>query len=181
MQIILIVTGFLVIIFWGLLRLRDIRESAVEDVQEPDKISILLGIFYTVSAACLKYYRERGNYPPAIVGDPEGLIETDYLKEESLAQLTSAVKLFSMVTSDKGGVGVCLAHTTANITNAIIGRAKETDSTSKFIDYKSGQFIVLELPVTRLTVNLTLPLPIVPIGTLASGVDRIEEGTITSQ
>ena len=179
MSTILIVTGFLVAIFWGLLRLRDIRESAVEDIPEPDKISILIGIFYTISAACLQYYRDHGQYPETVIGDPEGLIEMGYLKEEFIAQLTPAVKLFSIVTSDKAGVGVCLAHTTTDMANSLINRAKETDDHQKFVNYTSGQFVVLELPISRLTVNLTLPLPLSPIGTNATGMDRIEEGMIT--
>jgi hypothetical protein len=180
MSTILIVTGFLVVIFWGLLRLRDIRESAIEDINEPDKTAILLGLFYTISSACLRFYRDNGNYPQAVIGDPEGLIESGYLKDEPLAQLTAAVKLFSMVTSDKGGIGVCLAHTTSALTNEIINKAKETSSLSKFINYSGGQFIVLELPVTRLTVNLTLPLPLCPVGsTNPMDVDRIAEGVIT--
>ncbi len=175
MSAILIVTGFLVVIFWGLLRLREIRESAVEEIQEPDKISILLGLFYTISAACLQYYRDNGHYPHSVTGDPEGLIEMGYLKEKSIAQLTPAVKLFSMVTSDKAGVGVSLAHTTAGLANEIITRAKETNDQQTFINYASGQFIPLELPITRMTVNLTLPLPLSPIGLTATGMDRMEE------
>jgi hypothetical protein len=173
MSTILIVTGFLVVIFWGLLRLREIRESAIEEMKKPDKYMILLGLFYTISNACLKYYRDNGTYPNAVIGDPEALIEMGYLKDEPLAEMTSAVKLFSMVTSDKSGIGVCLAHTTSGVTNELVKRAKEIDNVNKFIDYKSGQFIRLETPVTRFTINLTLPLPIVPIGTIAPTVDRI--------
>lgn len=178
MSTILVVTGFLSIVFWGLLRLRRIRESAVDEIKEPDKTMILIGLFYTMSTACLKYYRDHGVYPPAIIGDKEGLIEMGYLKEEPLAQMTSAVKLFSMVVSDKAGSGVCLAHATAPVTNEIITRIRETNGPDKFVDYKSGQFIPLASPVTRLTINLTMPLPLAPIGTESHGMDRIEEGML---
>jgi hypothetical protein len=182
MATLLVVIGFLTILFWGLLRLRDIRESAVQDIEEPDKTIILLGLFFTISSASLQYYRDRGHYPNAVIGDSEGLIELGYLKGTVMAQLTPAVKLFSMVTSDKGGVGVCLAHTTAAMANEIVGRAKETDSLNKFVDYESGQFTALETPVSTLTANLTMPLPVVPIGTAAAGgVDRIEDGMISKE
>ncbi|MBF0194104.1 MAG: hypothetical protein HQL71_06075 [Magnetococcales bacterium] len=181
MSTMLIVVGFLVVIFWGLLRLREIRESAVQDIEEPDKIALMLGLFYTISAACLKFYRDRGSYPESVLGGPEGLIELGYLKGTTMADLTPAVKLFSIVISDKGGVGVCLAHTTAQMANEIVGRAKESNSLEKFVDYQSGEFVKLEIPVSTLTANLTIPLPIVPIGTAIAGSDRIEEGLVSKE
>ncbi|MBF0455748.1 MAG: hypothetical protein HQL72_13165 [Magnetococcales bacterium] len=178
MSVILIVTAFLVVVFWGLLRLRAIRESTIEDEIVMDKTIILLGLFYTISSACLKYFRDHGSYPEAVIGDPKGLIELGYLKEEPLAQITSATKLFSMVTSDKGGVAVCLAHATTVLSNEILMKAKEINGPDQFVDYKSGQFIKLVYPVTRYTINLSLPLPLSPIGTKSPGVDIIDSGMI---
>jgi hypothetical protein len=181
MATMLIVVGFLVVIFWGLLRLREIRESAVQDIEEPDKTSLLLGLFYTISAACLQFYRDRGSYPESVVGGHDGLIELGYLRGTTMADLTPAVKLFSIVISDKGGIGVCLAHTTAQMANEIVGRARETDSLNKFVDYQSGEFTPLETPVSTLTANLTIPLPIVPIGTAIAGSDRIDDGMVSKE
>jgi hypothetical protein len=162
MFVILIVTCFLAVLLWGLLRLREIRESAIEDVEGIDKTQILMGLFFTVSNACIKYYRDRGNYPQFITGDPEGLIELGYFEDELLAKQSSAIKLFSIVISDKNAVGVCLPHTTEDIANKLIRRARAADVLFNFVDFVRGEFEQLETPVSPLTLNLTFPLPFTP-------------------
>ncbi|MBF0109795.1 MAG: hypothetical protein HQL76_11515 [Magnetococcales bacterium] len=165
MTAILILLLILAIVFWLLLRLRRMRERLVDQELPPDKTTILVGLFYTLSRACIQHYRDKNYYPRTITGTEGSLMELGYLKEDTLAKITSATKLFSIAISDRAGFGICLAHTPATMANEIIGRIRENDWPGTFVDYKNGQFAPLETPVTRAMVNLTLPLPVQPVGT----------------
>lgn len=155
----------LALLFWTLLRLRRMRESHVVDELPPDKTTILVGLFYTISRACLQYYRDKNYYPRTVVGSDGSLMELGYLDKDTIAKITSATKLFSIAISDRAGFGVCLAHTPASMANEIVNRIHENDWPGEFVDYKNGQFVPLEHPVARAMVNLTLPLPVQPVGT----------------
>ncbi|HIJ82588.1 MAG: hypothetical protein HW380_2154 [Magnetococcales bacterium] len=165
MTIVLLVLALLIVLFWSLLRLRSMRESHVADELPPDKTTILVGLFYSLSRACLQHYRDKNHYPRTVTGSDGSLMELGYLKGDTLAEITSVTKLFSIAISDRAGFGVCLAHTPAAMANDIVGRINENDWPGEFVDYKNGQFVPLERPITRTMVNLTLPLPVQPVGT----------------
>ncbi|MBF0146235.1 MAG: hypothetical protein HQL84_09390 [Magnetococcales bacterium] len=165
MTVILLFLLFLAVVFWLLLRLRTMRESHVGEELPPDKTTILVGLFYTLSRACIQHFRDKNYYPRTIIGSDGSLMELGYLKGDTLAEITSATKLFSIAISDRAGFGVCLAHTPAAMANQIVARIRENDWPGGFVDYKNGQFTPLETPVTRAMVNLTLPLPVQPVGT----------------
>ncbi|MEO5329287.1 MAG: hypothetical protein H7829_13720 [Magnetococcus sp. THC-1_WYH] len=147
------------------MRLRSMRERHVVNELPPDKTTILVGLFYTLSRACLQHYRDKNYYPRTVVGSEGSLMELGYLKGDTLAEITSATKLFSIAISDRAGFGICLAHTPAAMANEIIGRINENNWPGEFVDYKNGQFVPLAGPVTRTMVNLVLPLPVQPVGT----------------
>lgn len=165
MTILLIVMAVLAIIFWFLLRLRSMRESHVVDELPPDKTTILVGLFYTIGRACIQHYRDKNYYPRTVTGTGGSLMELGYLKGDTIAGITSATKLFSIAISDRAGFGVCLAHTPAAMANEIISRISENDWPGEFVDYRNGQFAQLSYPVASAMVNLTLPLPVQPVGT----------------
>ncbi|MBF0605878.1 MAG: hypothetical protein HQL07_19560 [Nitrospirae bacterium] len=165
MTVVLICLLILSLLFWMLLRLRSMRERHVVDELPPDKTTILVGLFYTLSRACLQHYRDKNYYPRTVVGSEGSLMELGYLKGDTLAEITSATKLFSIAISDRAGFGICLAHTPAAMANEIIGRINENNWPGEFVDYKNGQFVPLAGPVTRTMVNLVLPLPVQPVGT----------------
>ncbi|MBF0191523.1 MAG: hypothetical protein HQL99_10370 [Magnetococcales bacterium] len=156
----------LVMLFWTLLRLRTMRESTIKDELPADKLTVLLGMFYVLSRACLKYYRDRNAYPPVVIGAPEGLTELGYLKGERLAELSNSLKLFSIVVTDKAGCGICLAHIKASVAMEMVRRVAETNTTIQFQDYRGGQYKPLTSTGDTL-VNLTLPLPVRPLGSKA--------------
>ncbi|MBF0125615.1 MAG: hypothetical protein HQM02_00235 [Magnetococcales bacterium] len=170
---------FLMLLFWGLLKLRSMRERVVKDQKPVDKITVLLGMFYTLSRACLQYYRDRNAYPMVVSGHPDGLLELGYLKSEPVAGINKTLQLFSIVVTEKAGWGICLAHIKASLANEIVRRVDEARVPFEFMDYKSGQY----RPLTGLggdtLVNLTLPLPVRPVGSSAppvvpaTGVDGV--------
>ncbi|GAB0058466.1 hypothetical protein SIID45300_02815 [Candidatus Magnetaquicoccaceae bacterium FCR-1] len=160
---IFIVLLVLIALFWFLLKLRTLREDSIQDEMPPDKLTVLLGMFYVLSRACLNYYRDRNTYPPAVSGTPDGLMELGYLNDEPLAQLSKSVKLFSIVVTDKGGYGICLAHIKASVAMEFLRRVSETKTTIEFQDYRGGQYKPLTSTGDTL-INLTLPLPVRPIG-----------------
>lgn len=157
----------LILLFWILLKLRKLREKTVNEEKPADKITILMGLFYVLSRACLQYYRDRNGYPNVVTGNSEGLIELGYLKNEPLAQLTKSLRLFSIVVTDKAGYGICLAHIKASVAQEIIQRVNEAKVPFQFQDYKNSEY----KPITgggETLVNLTLPLPVRPVGSTAS-------------
>lgn len=156
----------LMLLFWGLLKLRTMREATIQDEMPPDKLTVLLGLFFVLSRACIKYHRDRNAYPQAISGTPEGLIELGYLKDEPLATLSNSIRLFSIVVTDKAGCGICLAHIKASMAMEILRRVAETKSKIEFQDYRGGQYKPLTSAGDTL-VNLTLPLPVRPVGAKA--------------
>jgi hypothetical protein len=156
----------LLLLFWFLLKLRTLRESTVKEERPADKLTVLLGLFYLLSRACLNYYRDRNAYPPVVIGAPEGLIELGYLKNEPRAELTGSLKLFSIVVTDKAGCGICLAHIKASMAMEMVRRVAETGTLIQFQDYRGGQYKPLTSTGDTL-VNLTLPLPVRPLGSKA--------------
>ncbi|MBF0340826.1 MAG: hypothetical protein HQL95_07685 [Magnetococcales bacterium] len=153
----------LILLFWFLLRLRTLREASIQDEKPADKLTVLLGLFYVLSRACLNYYRDRNTYPPVVSGAPEGLMELGYLKDEPLAEMTSSLKLFSIVATDKAGCGICLAHIKASVAMEFLRRVAESKTSIEFQDYRGGQYKPLTSAGDTL-VNLTLPLPVRPVG-----------------
>ncbi|MBF0182332.1 MAG: hypothetical protein HQM03_20140 [Magnetococcales bacterium] len=154
---------FLMLLFWGLLKLRTLRESSIKDEKPVDKITVLLGMFYTLSRACLQYYRDHNAYPLVVSGTPDGLLELGYLQEEPVAGIRKTLQLFSIVVTEKAGWGICLAHIKASMAMEIMDRVAQTRVAIAFVDYKGGQYKPMTASGDTL-VNLTLPLPVRPVG-----------------
>ncbi|OSM06114.1 hypothetical protein [Magnetofaba australis] len=152
----------LTIILWTLAKLRDIRDQKKSGKLPTDESTLLLGLFYTISNACVAYFREHGCYPPVVHGANDGLLERGYLDNDELASMTQSMKLFSIVISDVNGFGVCLENCTASITEEIISRAKTSGSKVVFMDFKSDRFVTLTPPIKNDFINLTIPLPLKP-------------------
>ncbi len=163
MTIVLASIALLVVILWGLLKLRELREKKVAKEPSVDKVTVLLGLFMLLGKACIRYYRDQGMYPLVIAGSPQGLVEMGYLQGELLAGMTTSIPLFSMAVSDRAGHGVCLAHLPANIATGVIRRAAQTKLNIEFMDYRNGLFVPITLPITVRVVRLTLPLPLRPL------------------
>jgi hypothetical protein len=149
----------LTVVLWSLVKLREFRDKQKNEKLPMDQGTILLGLFYTLSEACIAYHRDHGHYPPTVSGAPDGLIEKGYLQKKNLADMTAAVSLYSMVVSEKVGYGVCLANTTAELTTLILDRATMSGSRVTFLDFKNGQYVTLTMPIKNDFINLTLPLP----------------------
>ncbi|MBF0427840.1 MAG: hypothetical protein HQL94_02870 [Magnetococcales bacterium] len=172
MTAVLIALLLLILLFWVLLKLRALREKKLIDEKPADKYTILLGLYYVLSRACLHYYRDRNSYPKVVSGSVDGLMELGYLKGETLADTTNALKLFSIITTDKDGCGICLAHIKASMAHEIINRVSEARVPFHFQDFKGGQLKPLDSQGDTL-VNLTLPLPVRPVG---STPNKVEDG-----
>ena len=159
----LIGTLFLAALLWVLLRLRDLRESELEDELPGDKITVMLGLFLLLSKACLNYHRDRGHYPSQVSGSPDALLETGYLESEPLAKMTKITLLFSIVATESTGSAVCLTNTTASLAAEIIARVEETGGTFTFFDLRGAEFVPIANPIPHETVNFCLMLPEKPI------------------
>ncbi|MBF0583254.1 MAG: hypothetical protein HQL80_03345 [Magnetococcales bacterium] len=155
----LFITGLL----WVLLRLRHMRESELEDELPSDKITVLIGLYLLLSKACLRYYRDHGQYPEHITGDSDSLLEAGYLKGEPLVEMTRSLPLFSIAVADTMGSAICLANTKKALATELITRLQEMGSPLVFIDLRTGQFITLSLPIAHDMVNLCLMLPRDPL------------------
>ncbi|MBF0158746.1 MAG: hypothetical protein HQL58_04420 [Magnetococcales bacterium] len=153
------VVAVLTIVLWTLVRLRDIREKSRAQKLPSDQGTVLLGMFYTISDACIRYNRDKGHYPLAISSAPDALIELGYLRNSDLASMTSALQLFSIIASEKVGFGVCLANTTSEMSVEIMERARMTGNNVAFVDFKNDQYVTLTPPIRNDFINLTLPLP----------------------
>ncbi|MEO5377593.1 MAG: hypothetical protein H7832_07410 [Magnetococcus sp. DMHC-6] len=154
---------FLSFILWFLVKLRYLRENTVKQELPNDESTILLGLFLSISRACLEYHRDRGLYPAVVSGAADGLLELGYFKEDPLAKMTSAMTLFSIIATETTGYGVCLAHTTSSMANALIERIKTTNRDLVFVEMKNGQYLPLMPPITHSDINLVLPLPPRPL------------------
>ncbi|MBF0155364.1 MAG: hypothetical protein HQL64_16640 [Magnetococcales bacterium] len=152
---------FLSVILWILVRLRRIREQAKAQVLPSDQATLLLGLFYIISDACLRHHRAKGRYPSIITGAPDGLVEQGYLKDVELARMTQAVPLFTIVATERG-YGVCLPNSTGPLTQEILDRAKMTGNNVVFMDWNKISLVPLDPPIRSDFINLTLPLPIAP-------------------
>ncbi len=166
MTVVLMAILGLIILFWILLKLRVLREATVSDEKPADKITILLGLFYVLSRACLQFYRDRNAYPSVVSGTSEGLMELGYLQGEPLVLMNKSLRLFSIVVTDKAGCGICLAHIKASMAQEMIRRVAEANGPFEFQDYKSGQYKPIAAGGDTL-INLTLPLPVRPIGSVS--------------
>lgn len=153
----------LTIIFWVLVRLREMREQTKEASLPTDETTILLGIFYGLSQACINHHRDHGNYPEVVSGAHDGLVETGYLKNvEDLEAVSSIIPLFTIVLTEKGGRGICLSNTTRDMAQKIIGRVNSSSHELNFCDFQGDKYHVLDDPISSDYVNLTLPLPVRP-------------------
>ncbi|NGZ05698.1 MAG: hypothetical protein G8237_05020 [Magnetococcales bacterium] len=166
----------LILLFMLLLKLRTLREATIQEEMPSDKLTVLLGMFFVLSRACIKYYRDRNAYPQSICGTPESLIELGYLKDEPLATISNSIRLFSIVVTDKAGCGICLAHIKASVAMDILRRVSDTNCQIEFQDYRGGQYKPLTSAGDTL-INLTLPLPVRPVGSKAATPGLPESGT----
>ncbi|MBF0624757.1 MAG: hypothetical protein HQL82_08105 [Magnetococcales bacterium] len=153
---------FLTAVLWALVKLREIRELSRTEILPSDQSTLLLGLFYILSEACLRYNKEKGHYPPVISGARDGLMEKGYLQGIELASMTRALPLFSIVATERTGFGVCLQNTTASLTREILERARMTGNNLTFMDWKKSRYVTLTPPIRNDFINLTLPLPIRP-------------------
>nr|CRH07604.1 conserved protein of unknown function [Candidatus Magnetococcus massalia] len=152
----------LALVLWMLARLRDIREGKAAQAVPSDEHTVLLGLFYTLSKACISYYQDYGSYPPVIEGAPDGLMEKGYLVGDELASMTNSLSLFSIVIAERHGYGICLENCTSGITEGILERADKMGGRLLFMDFKSNQYVTLTRPIKNDFINLTLPLPLKP-------------------
>lgn len=154
---------FITAILWTLLRLRHMREDSLAEELPSDKITVMIGLFLMLSKACLRYYRDHGQYPERVTGDSDSLMEAGYLKGEPLAEMTKSLPLFSIAVADTMGTAICLANTKKALATEMITRLQEMGSPLVFIDMRTGQFITLTLPIAHEIINLCLMLPSNPL------------------
>ncbi|MBF0137887.1 MAG: hypothetical protein H7833_04190 [Magnetococcus sp. DMHC-1] len=152
---------FLSVILWILVRLRRIRERAKAQVLPSDQATLLLGLFYILSDACLRYHRARKRYPSIISGAADGLVEQGFLKDVELARMTQAIPLFTIVATEQG-YGVCLPNSTGPLTREILERARMSGNNVIFMDWNKVSLVPLTPPIREDFINLTLPLPVTP-------------------
>ena len=159
----LIGTLFLAGLLWVLLRLRDLRERALDDELPGDAATVMLGMYLTLSKACLQYHRDHGRYPTRVSGAPEdALAEAGYLDGEPLSRLSDVLHRFSLVATESSGSAICLFSTPSNLASEIISRVDEMEGQFMFLDMRGAQFRPLTLPISTPNVNLCLLLPVQP-------------------
>lgn len=152
------VTG-LCLVLWLLVRLKEEREA--NSGPPNDETTLVLGMFYSLSQACVKYYRERGKYPSQVAGTKEGLFELGYLKDSPVAKEVSTMSLFQIVATESSGQGLCLFNSPPSLVTNILDRMDKQHLAIKFMKYNEYNYHPIERPV-RENVNLTLPLPFKP-------------------
>ena len=153
---------FIIVLLRGLLHLRRLRESSLEEELPSDKITVIIGIYLMLSKGCIQYYRDYGHYPDRISGDSNSLVELGYLKGEALAEMTNSLPRFSLVTAENTGTALCLSNTKRALVAEILTRIQEMASPLIFVDVRANQFHPLALPIANDTVNLCLMLPTDP-------------------
>lgn len=163
MTIMLITFSVVAVILWVLLKLRDIREARAGKELPGDKVTVLLGLFFLLSKASIRYYRDRKSYPKVVSGSENGLVELGYLRDEPLAEMTTVLPLFSIVATEFAGSGICLASTPPSMVVEILNRMRQTGDTLSFADFYNGRFLPLTPPFSKKIINLTLPLPLRPL------------------
>ncbi|MBF0160901.1 MAG: hypothetical protein HQL88_01305 [Magnetococcales bacterium] len=173
MTAILIGLLFIIILLRGLLHLRRLRESSLEEELPSDKITVIIGIYLMLSKACIQYYRDYGTYPERITGDSNSLVEAGYLKGEPLAGMTKSLPRFSIVTAENTGTALCLANTKRALASDILVRIREMASPLVFVDVRASQFHPLTLPIANESVNLCLMLPLDPTKTAGQSEQKI--------
>ncbi|MEO5340494.1 MAG: hypothetical protein H7837_08265 [Magnetococcus sp. MYC-9] len=164
---------FIIALLRGLLHLRRLRESSIEEELPSDKLTVIIGIFLMLSKACLQYYRDYGHYPERITGDSDSLVEAGYLKGDPLAGMTRSLPRFSIVTAENTGTALCLANTKRTLASEIVSRIKEMASPLVFVDVRANQFHPLTLPITHESINLCLMLPADPNKPSAQSETRV--------
>ncbi len=152
----------LIMFLWGMVKLREIREKAALELPPNDEITLFLGLYYSLVRGCINHYHDHKAYPKAIMGEPGGLVEKGYMQSDDLTKKVSVIPLFSIVTTDKGGTGICLTNISAEMANKILSRAEEAESKLRFVTFEEKVFRELEGRVTEEHVNLTLPVPLEP-------------------
>ncbi|MBF0177878.1 MAG: hypothetical protein HQL63_13675 [Magnetococcales bacterium] len=152
---------FLAFVLWALVKLRRMRERSKAQVLPSDQATLLLGLFYVISDACLRYHRAKGRYPSRITGAPDGLVEQGFLKDVELAKMTQAIPLFTIIVTELG-YGVCLPNSTGSLVKEILERARMTGNNVLFMDWDKVTLVPLNPPIRNDFINLTLPLPATP-------------------
>ncbi|MGN7611150.1 hypothetical protein ACQZV8_03590 [Magnetococcales bacterium HHB-1] len=158
----LLVVIVLIAVVWLLLKLREIRERTTFEDMPNDEVTLILGLFFTLSRACIEYYREHKSYPSVISGAHDGLVESGYLEADQLTPMVSVIPMFTMVTTTKSGHGICLPNASVRMVHSILERVAEGRSDIRFMDYRESRFQELDYPVSTEHVNLTMPLPLNP-------------------
>lgn len=149
----------LTLMVWLLVKLREIRE--LTSGPPSDETTLIIGLFFAMSRASIRFYKERGRYPALVSGARDGLWELGYLKKESIASETAMIQLFSVVFSEKVGYGICLYNCNPTLTNSLLDRLEKTNSKIRFYNFIEDEFRPLARPITH-AVALTLPLPTKP-------------------
>lgn len=146
-------------IFWLLVRLKEEREANFGPPN--DETTLVLGMFYTLSQACVKYYRDRGKYPTQVSGTKEALLESGYLKDSAVAKEVSLMHLFQLVNTENRVQGLCLFNTPPALVSAILDRMEKQHVAIKFMRFHEFNYLPIERPVQE-NLNLALPLPFKP-------------------
>lgn len=152
---------FLILFLWGLVKLKEIRELPAGGLPQ-DETTLMLGLFYVLSQACIHYHKERGRYPMVIEGARDGLIELGYLNKHSWVKETSILPAFTILVTEESGYGIVVSGMSPHLAREVVDRAtRKGASPIIFMDFKEDKFVPLPTPL-NVTVNLTLPLPYQP-------------------
>lgn len=150
--------GFL----WIMVRLRELRETPVDGLPT-DEATLILGVYYGLSNACLEYYRDKGRYPAVMRGAIDGLEELGYINRQEVLRNSALVAMFGLVVTENSGYGICLFKCSPRLANDILDRAQQVSGAVRFmeLDEVDVKFVSFEAPVKR-ELNLVLPLPFKP-------------------
>lgn len=149
----------LCLVLWLLVRLKEERE--VNSGPPNDETTLILGMFYSLSQACVKYYRERGKYPSQVSGTKEALLELGFLKDSPVAKEVSLMHLFQVVNTEDNGQGLCLFNTPPALVSSILDRMDKQHNAIRFMKFVDFTYQPIERPIQE-NINLALPLPFRP-------------------
>lgn len=154
--------AFLTLFLWGMVKLRELRETPTDGLPN-DEATLMLGMYYGLSSACLEYHRDKNRYPAVMRGAIDGLEELGYVKRQRVLQDSTLLHMFALTITENSGYGICLFKCSPRLVNDILDRARQVSGAVRFMHFnmEEGKYSPLELPVKE-EVNLVLPLPFKP-------------------
>ena len=147
----------LTFVIWLMAKLKDLRENPPSGDLPNDEATMVLGLFYTLSGACLRFYKDKGRYPSVVSGARDGLDETGYLRGTS-ADGTSLTHMFTIIANEQIGYALCLYNVTPMLAKDVLDRVEQSGGALKFREFSSDAYHELPIPITS-SLNLALPLP----------------------